>query len=388
MMPMSPKRLADRVSQRLSVSIPHVGRRINESTSAPGTAAEFYKAGEMRYYLELPTGLGEFQLDSALEAQEQDEDDILMWLDSLKVEEPAEAAPEKSDHSAPEQRPAEVLRPENAHPQGTPQLVIDAISPVGKEKAQSDNAKGSRPNSPSFIPRKPVPSGVPNNNLLSPPVPQQAGGMPSPPTPSDYSGAFQGRISFASSVGDAFKYDSYAEEVERLSWRSSSAASDLSEHVTVAGLRLHGIPASAAVTSSVTSSSGSSPQTNPGSTFSSPNPSDYSTTPSSGSLCRSDIDAILGAAPMKKSEPRFNVYIDDDASTGMLSSEIEAILLAQMRREEEESKQTQAERQRDDELDKEYIKRMEARRTRYVRGRNSQFEEDILFILKSEDIIF
>ena len=367
MFPMSPKRLADRVSHRLSVSIPQVGRRTIEATSAPGTPAEFYKAGhgEMRYYLELPAGLGEFHLDSAVEAQEEDEDDILVWLDSLKFD------GEQGEQPTPEQAVSEQSQI------AAPQLTIEASSPAVESPPAVTPAaeiKITRPASPSFIPRKPVassaakPASPAAQNFLSPPVPQH-----SPPSPSDYSGAFSGRVSFASSIGDAFKYDSYADEVEaHMDWRSSGEVSELG------GLRLQGVTTTTTTTSpSVTFSS---PQTNPSTTFSSPNLSDYTAgTPSSGGLCGAEIDAILG-------KNTFDVYIDDQASSGMPSSEIEAILVAQMREDEERMKQTHADRKRDEDLDREYVKRMEARRTIYVRGRNSQFEDDILFILKSEDI--
>lgn len=378
MIPATPHRLSSRVSHRLSVSIPPIGRPVTQSFSAPSTPAEFYKATtsathEKRFFLELPTGLGEFHLDSAIEAQQEDEDDILVWLDSLKFEKFEEEQFKAGQNIVPEE--AGIV------PEGL-QVMVDAASPI-LETSLAPSVDIVRPRSPSFIPRKPVsssakittpPTPPAANNLLSPPVPQL-----SPPTPSDYSGAFSRRISYTSSVGDSFKYDlRYTEELPNFDWRSSGELSECG------GLGLQN------VSSEPSSSVSSSPQTQPSITFSSPNLSDCSTTsPSASDLGRSDINAILGPSKVGATS-RVDVYIpDDSASEGMLSAEIENILRAQMQADEElfAKKQTMEEKEREDMMELEYLRRIQARRTRYVRGRNSEFEGDILFILKSEDII-
>lgn len=403
MIPPSPRRLSSRVPHRLSVSIPSVSRPITQRYSAPGTPAELFKATsashEHMYFLELPTGLGEFHLDSAIDAQQEDEDDILVWLDSLKFE----------DEQGKNVEENAVAEEEHVDPTPQPQVVVDAASPA--ETAPTSRASIpaeveiniTRPRSPSFIPRKPVGSAkaataataaitappappISKPNLLSPPVQQL-----SPPTPSDYSGAFSGRISFASSsTSDVFKYDlRYSDELPPIDWRSSGELSDYG----AGGLRLQNV---SATPNGTASSVNSSPQTQPSTTFSSPNLSEYSVsstgTPSSGGIRTGDIDGILGSGPSKLSHTTTHVYIpdaDDSGSEGMRSSEIEAILRAQMVADEEEMerRRSRAEKEREDVLEREYLARMEKRRTRYVRGRNSGLEGDILFVLRGEDII-
>ncbi|RPB19370.1 hypothetical protein L211DRAFT_842728 [Terfezia boudieri ATCC MYA-4762] len=402
MIPLSPRCLSSRVSHRLSVSIPSVGRPVTQRYSVPGTPAELFKATsashEHMYYLELPTGLGEFHLDSAIDVQQEDEDDILVWLDSLKFE-------NDQGRNAEENIVAEEEHLDPTPQDQPPQVVIDAASPaetVPTSRASTPAEVGinvTRPRSPSFIPRKPVGSAkataattVPptppttNPNLLSPPIPQL-----SPPSPSDYSGSFSDRISFSSTASDVFKNDvRYSDELPLFDWRSSGEFSDYE----AGDLRLQNVPA--ASNGVATSSVSSSPQTQPSTTFSSPNLSEYSVsstgTPSSGGLCTSDIDAILGSGPSKLSHTTTHVYIpdvDDGGSEGMRSSEIEAILRAQMVADEEEMerRRSRVEKEREDVLEREYLARMERRRTRYVRGRNSGLEGDILFVLRGEDII-
>ncbi|KAF8426197.1 hypothetical protein EV426DRAFT_18140 [Tirmania nivea] len=392
MIPPSPRRLSSRVPHCLSVSIP-ISRPITQRFSAPGTPRELFKATsashENMYFLELPTGLGEFHLDNAMDVQQEDEDDILIWLDSLKFEDEqgknvGENEMAEGEHYTPDSQDQ------------PPQVVIDAPSPameVAPATPIEVEVNATRPRSPSFIPRKPVgsakataaataPPTPPNPNLLSPPATH-----PSPPSPSDYSGTFSGRISFASSIDDVFKCDlRYSDELPPFDWRSSGELSDYG----AGGLRLQNVPA--APNGTATSSVTSSPQTQPSTTFSSPNLSEYSVsstgTPSSGGLCTSDIDAILGSGPSKLSTTT-HVYIpdvDDSGSEGMRSSEIEAILRAQMVADEEEMerRRSRAEKEREEILDREYLER---RRTRYVRGRNSGLEGDILFVLRGEDII-
>ena len=396
MIPPSPRRLSSRISHNLSVSIPPVGRPVTQRYSTPETPAELFKATsashEHMYVLDLPTGLGEFHL------HQEDEDDILNWLDSLgfenkNVEENAVAGQENLD-PAPQDQP--------------PEVVVDVASPAVETPPTSTattlaevDINITRPRSPSFIPRKPVGSAKATvtvisattttttpltPNLLSPPAPQH-----SPPSPSDYSGAFSDRISFDSAASGLFKYDiRYSNELPSLDWRSSSELSDCGAE----GLRLQNVPT--APNGIATSSVSSSPQTQPSTTFSSPNLSEYSVsstgTPSSGGLRTGDIDAILGPGPSKLSHTTTHVYIpdvDDSESEGMRSSEIEAILRAQMVAEEEEMerRRSRVEKEREDVLEREYLAMMERRRTRYVRGRNSGLEGDILFMLKGEDII-
>ena len=408
MIPSSPHRLSSRVSHRLSVSIPPVGRPVTQTYSAPGTPAEFFKATsatsashEHRYFLELPSGLGEFHLDSAIDAQQEDEDDILVWLDSLKFEDEQGKSIEGDPMVVVE---VEHLDTTTLQDQ-PPQVIIGNASPTGETPPTNTIAEVevniSRPRSPSSIPRKPVgsakatpttaapptPPSSSNPNLLSPPAPQH-----SPPSPSDYSGSFSGRISFASSASEAFKYDvRYSDELPPFDWRSSG---DLSE---CDGLRLQNLPTKQPTSSSsspLSSSTTSSPQTQPSTTFSSPNLSEYSVsstgTPSSGGLCTSDIDAILNTRPNKSKPTTHSVYIPDSESEseeGMRSAEIEAILRAQMVADEEELASNEREREREKALEREYLARMERRRTRYVRGRNSGLDGDILFVLRAADII-
>ncbi|KAI5808237.1 hypothetical protein DFH27DRAFT_302434 [Peziza echinospora] len=394
MQPMSPA--FKRFTRKLSVFIPQTGRRLTEAYSAPGTPAEEH---EMRYFLELPEGLGDFHLDSAIAAAEADEDDILVWLDSLNFDKQQQAEKlaarddESDDESEDEMAQhakfvAAVAAAAAAAAPPTPELVIEAAP-----AASTVSLRVSPPASPSLIARKPVasPQSSPkiNRNLLSPPAPISAAN--SPPSPSNYSSdsAFGGRASFASSIGDAFKYDSYRDTVNSGDWRNAviSEYSSDDDFPSVSGLRLRGVSTSGPSSSTSDSppllssspnpsSQGSSPQTNPPSTTFS------SSSPHFGSYYMAELDGNP-IGPSKQKQETFDVYIDGTQSSGLLTAEIEAILAAQARDDEESLKQ------REREMDRAYFEKMEEknRRTRYVRGRNSEFEGDILFVLRSEDMI-